>query len=557
MTAVAIERFGPTRPWSRAGSTIDAQVALRATRPVAIDLVVELIDGIEVVDRATLEVELLPGRHSVALPVRLPDRRRRGYGLRLSVHGTGRTLVRASAVEALDGWWDAPRHAALIRFERAGAATRVTALRDWHVTVTQAYDWMWRHYRFRAPTEPFTDALGRRVSHDAVRAAVAAGHDVGLAALAYGAVYGAEPEYVANHPDEVLRDEAGAPLGLGGTFHIMDIRPGTPWRRRLLEEYEDACRGFDFDGIHMDTYGPPYRGIAADGAAVELDRVYPGLIAEADARVRATDPRRRVLFNCVEGWPLAAVADAPAAALYLELWPPDDRFSDLVRWIDEARRLAAGRAVVIAAYGAAMKDPPTEPAARVRAFEATLLTTVVITAAGAFHHTLAEAGRLLVEGYYPAAVVMRRGEATALRTAWRFGARALHLVSAADARPLAVDDLELRTSDGALAPMSHVPSAGKVWVRATSTDAGPVVQLIDLRGQTDDRWTEPRDVGPASDGWTLRWPAASAPIAGSPWTARGEFAALRLGRERGTWRLPAFRRWLVVNDPLTSPAGPR
>ena len=101
------------------------------------------------------------------------------------------------------------------------ATRRATlALAHWHVTVVQHYDWMWRHYRYRPPVTPVTSSTHwvGRVSHDAVRAAIEAGHHIGIASLAYGSVYGAEAEYVDRHPDERVFDETGKPLSLGGVF---------------------------------------------------------------------------------------------------------------------------------------------------------------------------------------------------------------------------------------------------------------------------------------------------------------------------------------------------
>ncbi len=289
------------------------------------------------------------------------------------------------AVEAIDGWWQSPRHAAFIEYrDAATSAHRARALRGWHVTVAQAYDWMWRHYRYRPPggDDSFTDTLGQKVSHVALRAAIRAAREAGIATLAYGSVYGAEREFVDRYPDDRVFDATGEALSLGGTFFINDVRPGTHWRRTLLSEYERAMRHLPFAGIHMDTYGPPWTAIAADGTPISFRELYPGLIEEAAGRVaRIRDGR--VLFNCVEGFPLEDVATAPMSALYLELWPPDDRYRHVVDWIDRAHRVADGRAVVIAAYALALRTAVTAEDRR-RAVESSLLLDAVILAAGAY-----------------------------------------------------------------------------------------------------------------------------------------------------------------------------
>ena len=434
----------------------------------------------------------------------------------------------------------------------------MTALRDWHVTVVQLYDWMYRHYQYTPPSgaSTFLDALGRRVSHHAVRAGIAAGHDAGVASLAYGSVYGAEREYVDAHPDERVFDEAGTPLSLGEVFYINDLRPGGPWRTRLLAEYARTVRGFDVDGIHMDTYGPPHRAVAHDGEPIDFAKLYPGLIAEGARVVAEATPGARVLFNCVEGFPLEQVASAPAAAIYLELWPPDIAYRDIVGWIDRARTLGEGRAVVIAAYISALRTFEAEPGRRPGAVEAAVLLTSVIAAAGAYHHVLAERGRLLVEGYYPEARRLRASERRELQAAWRFTARYVHLLSDPGATLEvpggAATAAQLFNAAGEPIPTSPVPQAGTVWLRVVrGQDGGQVLQLIDLLGQADDRWDEPRQPSARRTGWRLRWAGSGtkAPAAMSPWTAGGDARRLVAVGVADTWRLPGFRRWLVVVRP--------
>lgn len=556
LAGLSVARFGAARPWARPGTLVDVELVVRAANSRRARARIELLDGPTAVGSSERVLDIATGLTTYAFDLRLPEAPRRGYGLRLRLEGGGpRPIVRLAGVEAIEGWWESPRHVALTAFARArGIATRIRTLRDWHVTVAQAYDWMWRHYRYAGPTDPFVDALGRRVSHRSVRAAIDAAHASGIAALAYGSVYGAEREYVDEHPDERLFDDAGRVLSLGETFYMTDLRPRGAWRRRLLREYESACRDFGFDGIHMDTYGPPYEAVTADGARIRFDQLYPGLIREAADRVRGVGPERRVLFNCVEGFPLEAVSSAPAAALYLELWPPDDRFADLVRWIDRARAVADGRSIVIAAYAAALRDATTlTPAERAGAVEASILTTTVVMAAGAYHHTLAEADRLLVEGYYPAAVPLHGAEVRDVRAAWSFHARTMHLVSDPESWVVA-HTARLHDAAGAPVPTSDVPIAGAVWVRQTATPSGRVLQLVDLTSQDRDVWTELREPSPLRSGWTLVWPARRL-IAGSPWTDGGGFTTLRAGPGIA-WPLPPFRRWLVAADPPASNGAP-
>lgn len=545
---VRIQGLGTSRPWYRPGTSASVEVGLWATGASLVRAELVLLDGRRVADQMTATWRLPTGGSRRRAVLHLPPMPRHGYGLRLSITWPGGGATAHGAIEALDSWWQSPRHAAVTRFRsprRTAAAVR--ALRDWHVTVVQFYDWMFRHYRYEPPSgSSFIDTLGQRVSHEAVRSGVQAGHTVGIASLAYGSVYGAEREYVDAHPNERVFDAAGAPLSLGETFYITDLRQGSPWRARLMREYASATRRFGFDGIHMDTYGPPHHAIAADGEAIDFASLFPGLIAEGAATVAAVRPDARVVFNCVEGFPLEAVASAPAAALYLELWPPDVAYADLVRWIDLARASSEGRAVVIAAYVSALRTFEEDPGRRSGAVEAAVLLTSVIAAAGAYHHVLAEGDRLLVEGYYPEARALRRAERHLLRSAWIFTARYVHLLSDPGLVIVAPDlaGWTLRDAAGRAIPLSTTPVAGHVWVRASVVpDGSRVVHLVDLMDQTDDRWDALRQASPRRTGWRLETghPGVDS-IAMSPWTQGGT------AREVVDGRLPSFRRWLIVAE---------
>lgn len=545
--SITILAFGALRHWLAPGGELTIVAELAADQTVNVRLEVSLVDVAEEITTISESIDLGVGTstHQWLMPV--PAVARHGYGLRLRVVAGPSIVEASSVVEAIEGWWQSPRHAAMTDYRDAPAAARATRdLATWHVNVVQHYDWMWRHYRYQPPGggDTFVDALGRTVSHDAVRASVAAGHDCGIASLAYGAVYGAEADYVEQHPDERVFDAGGEPLSLGGVFYINDLRPGSSWRTRLLDEYAAAIDGFAFDGIHMDTYGPPHTAVAADGEAIDFAALYPALIDEAAERVAKTAPGTRVLFNCVDGFPLDAVAPAPVAALYLELWPPDREFADVVRWIEHAKSLAAGRQVVVAAYAAALRDT-ARVEDRAAAFEASLLLGAVIMASGAYHHTLAEGDRLLVEGYYPAAVPLLEAETTEMRALWRFSARYLHLLSAPDLEHADTAAVRIIGADGRDVRCSSGPAAGSIWLRATRTSDGPrVLHLVDLRGHADAYWDTPKQPSVDQVGLRLFWDGLKAPVAASPWTDAG--AAAPLSAEAGSWVLPTFRRWLTV-----------
>ena len=539
--------FGPTKAWFRPGSVAGVSLSVSASAGESVDARLELLDGVTVIS-ATEGHLRLPAGHSVRrFRLHLPDAPRHGYGLRVQLEARSGRAEAHSALEALEGWWESPRHAALTDFQPGSApAPTLARLRRWHVNVVQFYDWMYRHYRYAPPTgeDAFADTLGRRVSHTVVRELVRQCRRNGIASLAYGSVYGAEREYVELYPGELLRDEAGEPLSLGGTFFITDIRPQSPWRRLLLAEYGRACRRFGFDGIHMDQYGEPREGFASDGSLVKLEEVYAGLIDEAAHYLARLSPPRRVLFNSVGGWPLEHVARARSAATYIEIWPPDTTYGAISRQIERARGLAPDKQVIVAAYPSVIAGGIGGGGPREGALEAALLLTSVVLASGAYHHVLAERDRVLVGGYYPDAMPLAGPAADSLRMAWQFSARYVHLLSDSRSTPCPIDGVSIEANGRAL-PLSSVPRAGAVWVRPIRTRQGAlVVQLVDLLDQKSDEWDAPRQRAVRRDDWRFSWSGTDLRwFSASPWSNGG---AAQPMSSAPLLRVPAFERWAML-----------
>ncbi|HUR16825.1 MAG TPA: glycoside hydrolase family 66 protein [Candidatus Limnocylindrales bacterium] len=556
--ALRVVDFGPTRAWFKPGS--EAGVKLAVDSPGgAVDVRLALFDGSRVVTANEARLRLPAGRSIRQFRLRVPEVQRHGYGLHLQLEGRSGRAEAHSALEALQGWWESPRHAALTDFQRGSAVVpTLKRLRRWHVTVAQFYDWMYRHYRYMPPPreEDFADTLGRLVSHGVVKELVRQCRRNGIASLAYGSVYGAEREYVEGHPDELLRDAAGQPLSLGGTFFITDLRSQSPWRRRLIGEYARACRRFGFDGIHMDQYGEPHEGFAADGSVVKLQELFAGLIDEAADHLAKLSPPRRVLFNCVGGWPLEHVGRARSAATYIEIWPPDTTYSAITRQIDIARRVAPTKQVIVAAYPSVLAADGDGGRPAGNALEAALLLTTVVLATGAYHHVLAEHDRVLVGGYYPDAVSLPSRAAESMRLAWQFSARYVHLLSDTRNVPVPIDQLVIEM-DGRVLPVSSEPQAGAVWVRGTRTGDNEIaIQLVDLLGQVSDEWDAPRKAAVRRENWRVSWRDGSQrpSLFASPWSYGGAMQQLSPGR---VIPIPAFERWaMLITDDWPRSVGP-
>jgi hypothetical protein len=209
MRPPSIVAFGPRRPWARPGESITVDVELALDPRLSAEFAVALGD----LDR---EIVKLNGhappdtsgtdgsRRRCSVDVSLPSAVRHGYGLRLRASAGGRTALLTSAVEAIDGWWQSPRHAALTEFrDPAASAAAVRDLVGWHVTVAQHYDWMWRHYRYRPRGQAFVDALGRNLAGLSVPPSMRA---TTCASCSLRLGLRTEPEYVQQPTARVRRD---------------------------------------------------------------------------------------------------------------------------------------------------------------------------------------------------------------------------------------------------------------------------------------------------------------------------------------------------------------
>ncbi len=375
------------------------------------------------ITEARVPVTLTRGETSeLRLGLDLPATDFRGYGVDIEVtdesgHPAARTTT---ALDVLSDWPLAPRYGFFADFtaDEPDTIERVAQLSKYHINVVQYYDWMYRHYRLLPPegqTE-FVDALGRKLSLDTVRRKIELGHERNMAALAYGAVYGAEPEYFEKHRDLALYKADGTPESIESLFYIMDIRRESPWHDLIISEYVKAVTEMPFDGIHMDQYGFPKRAFvgSAKGPVMFLDEHFGPLIDDSARAVREANPSARVIFNCVNDWPTEKVASSDQAAVYIEVWSPHDSYGDLRRLLLKAKKAAGDRKqVILAAYMSPLLYAKVEMLGA--AETATRLTTAAIFANGGFYLLMGERDGALDDPYYPRYATLRPEFARVMR----------------------------------------------------------------------------------------------------------------------------------------------
>jgi dextranase len=488
---LTIDDVAPDRATYRPGEAARVLVTLAngGASAVGARLSLALTHLDRVVDRVDQPVALGPAESlAIALTLTPPPEAPRGYGLDATCFDErGNVLAEASgALDVLERWSQAPRYGFLSDFSpgQADVAARCDSLRRYHLNVVQFYDWMWRHYALLPPADDFTDALGRRLSLATVRETIAAVQARGGAALAYGAVYGAEPEFADAHPELALFDEDGARISLAELFYIMNIAPDSPWVPLIVAEFAAAVRELGFDGIHLDQYGFPKTARTAGGDPVDLADHFPPLIDAARAAVVAQRPGAGVIFNAVGNWPIETVAPTTQDVVYIEVWPPDESYADLRRLIADGKRLSGGKQVILAAYLSPFADADATTLPNAEA--AALLATAVIAASGGSHLLLGENDGILCDPYYPKYATLRPAFARRMRAYYDFLVRYEDLLIAPD---LADWDAQLTLAD---ARLSTAPTPGALWAIARQKPGFRIVHLVNLVDQDDLAWNTPR-----------------------------------------------------------------
>lgn len=479
-----------------------------------------------------------------------------GYLVELAVDGrAGRDKDGALARTALDvegRAGECVRYAFLSGFEAADAAHEgdLLSLRALHATHVQFYDWMYRHHEFLPPSDDFEDAMGRKVSLEAVRAKIQACDRLGMRPIAYGAVYGAEEEYFRGRAGERLYRNDGSPALFIGKIGYMDIGEGSAWCETILSQYEAAVGQLGFAGVHMDQYGEPHRALASDGRVVDLGKVFGPLVARAKERLEAARPGSFVSFNCVNDWPLESVASSPQDAVYVEVWAPYDRYRHLREIARRARLLAPGKPVVLAAYLRAYATSCPEEEKE----ESALLALAVIHASGATQLAYGEEDGVLREGYYVNHAKYRSSFAPTLRAWMDFCVAYRELL--VDGR---LEDQGFRlwggpnegvsvesAESGSPLLVSLEYEAGKAGIALLERPGFRVLSLVNLMGQSDELWSEPKRAQRPTPPVRVRWLLPGRPKA--VWTASPDESGGR-GLELA-WRLSPHPQGLAVEFEL-------
>ncbi len=335
--------------------------------------------------------------HTVRLSSQVnPEGQQAGLGLFLSVLDSEGSSAQAKT--AIDLGIHTVRYGFLCNFTSEDLSSRkacVDFLLQQHCTHVQFYDWSYRPHKYLPELNdtdegPYHDLMGKAIDTTTVRTSIRSLHDVGMHAIAYGAVYAASKEYLESHPDQALYDSQGEPINLIDRFFIMNVAEGNPWREHLFEQYRAAIEVLGFDGIHMDTYGYPKIAFDYAGKRVYLDKEFVSLIDDWAKN------KNRNIFNNVGGWPSSLTATCNQEAIYIEVWAPHTEYRHLRQLALEHKRFK--RPLIFAAYSLSYKEVETLNSSR--ALASTCLLMASSCAHGATLLLFGEEGGILTQPYY-------------------------------------------------------------------------------------------------------------------------------------------------------------
>lgn len=564
----------PTRAQFRPGAPIEVELTVRDAPPGDLDLSIRVVAGAPRRPEETgtsWAVSLTvaddgAGRATVEIPASVVGAETRGYAVVVEANGA----TASTALDVAPHWSAAPRYGFFADFspgesaeESASRADRMLAL---HLNVIQFYDWMLSHHTLVPETDVFIDPLDRELSRTVVSRKVALAQERGMAAIAYGALYGAEEEFSRSHPDWLLYDGRHEPLELAGIFFLQDIRPQSGWRRWIIDQYRDTVSRMGFDGIHIDQYGYPKRSLSrATGQweDVELGREFTGFVEEACRDVLELAPDGGSIFNLVNAWPLERMHEVHSdAATYIEVWEPNSTYRDLYDLIRRARAERPDKHVILAAYLRPFHPEDGRTAGAMTAFR---LAWASIAASGGFHLLAGEGAGLLTEAYYPNYGVVEADDAETIRRYADFVVRhteALHALAPDEAWTQVGPTNDVILLEHPDLPVDHrmgysagaVP--GTVWVVARDLGASTVLNLVNLVGLASELWNADQPVEPSAFADLRIRVVVTDDIAGVWWDTPDDtagapralpFEVLEDGRNRFLeFSLPSLATWSLV-----------
>ncbi|HDK28092.1 MAG TPA: hypothetical protein ENG48_13520 [Candidatus Atribacteria bacterium] len=333
-----------------------------------------------------------------------------GFGLDVKYYKNEQLVDSYSTgFDVVEKWFQAPRYGFLSEFKpdkkEKDIYQRLEIMKDFHLNIIQFYDWMYRHHQLLSLQEEYKDIFNRPLSSRIVKKQVDGCKKNGMLPIAYGAMYGAEREFVVEHPDWIAATRDGVTKNSlcndnPEYIQIMNIADNCPWREHIVDQYQQVIEKLGFEGIHIDQYGFPKTYYSLVNNKRELKDMAAEFGRFIEYTRKELGEEAALIFNAVNNWPVEVVASKPQDVVYIEVWSPNDTFYHLRQLILEAKKLANyKKQIILAAYISSLnKKKKISQEAGERAAR---LTAATIFANGSFHLVLGEGANILTDAYYP------------------------------------------------------------------------------------------------------------------------------------------------------------
>ena len=216
----------------------------------------------------------------------------------------------------------------------------------------------------------------------------------------------------------------------------------------------------------------------------------PTLIDETRENVHGEE-EPYLIFNNVGAWPVQRTADRKQDAVYIEVWPPYDRYASIAQLIRDARTYAKDdKSTILAAY---LK--PFREGKREKALPAAKLLMGSIVSNGATHLLTGENQTALTQGYYSDYTKFSDSEAEAIRRYYDYMIRYENLFFDPELQDVTMthtgwDNYEYQCTSH---KVSSYGEAGKIWMILREKDYRKCIYLLNLCGQSEDYWNEGKE----------------------------------------------------------------
>lgn len=418
-----------------------------------------------------------------------------GYGVSAKVFMGEECILLETAFDVVDNPKRSLRYGFVSDFTQEDAANgAVEWLNKCHINMVQYYDWSYRHDQLVVDQEFYTDMMGKPICRKTVKGKIEECAAHGMHSIAYGAIYAASKPFFEKHTNWALFNSCQKPFVFIDVFYIMNIAKASPWRDHLINEYRKAITEMGFAGIHMDTYGFPktaYSHLDEKTELIRLDEEIPSLIGQTREALKDANQDPYLILNNVGNWPVFSTAATEQDAVYIEVWTPYERYSQIAQLIYEASIFSNNqKPIILAAYLEPFRKDSKE-----RAMNAARILTAAVVSNGAYHLLLGENKGVLTQGYYSDYTRLSDTEAATLRRYNDFLIRYLDLFYDKDLRNVSMthmgwDNYEYQCPSH---PISTYGEANKLWLTIREKESRKCLCFVNLCGCGDDYWNKGKE----------------------------------------------------------------